>query len=625
MPRIRLITGTAVASPLSEVNAMSAQISHGNEEPMPLAVAVLTVSDSRNEVDDISGRYLAERIVEAGHRLERRAIEIDDVYRIRARVSAWLVDPRVQVILVTGGTGLRDRDRTPEAIRPLLDREIAGFGELFRMVSVEEIGTSTLQSRAFAGLANQRLITCLPGSPSACRTAWERILKFQLDSRHQPCNLAQLLPAFPAWRDDRKTQHRGPSGPGVSRVEPLCDLPARSVDGAIADLLQRARPVREIETVAVSNARGRVLAEDLQADSDLPPFDNSAVDGYAFAASEMTNILAHGLRVNGRFAAGGLRGTLAPGCAARVFTGSWLPAGADRVAMQEDCMVDGDRVRILTAPRAGDNIRRRGEDVARGHVVLRRGTRLRAMDLALAAALGKAVLSVYRRPRIAILCTGDELIVPGQALSEGRIFDANGTLLTGLLDDPGFLVTEVHHVADDLASTVDALVGLATGADIVISTGGASVGEQDHLKAAVERCGRLEWWKVAIKPGKPFALGSIEGKPLLGLPGNPVSALITFCILVRPFLRRMQGMDDVLPSPFLLPARFDRHAGARREYLRVRIEGSGHEAGLVLAGPQGSGILSTAVRAQGLAMVPEGRGVREGEMLGYLPFDQLLS
>lgn len=172
---------------------------------LPLSAAVLTVSDSRSEADDASGRYLSDRLVEAGHRLTERAIEIDDIYRIRARISAWLVDPRVQVIIATGGTGLRPRDRTPEAIRPLLDREIEGFGELFRAISLDEIGTSTLQSRTLAGMANQRLIFCLPGSPAACRTAWNRILKFQLDSRHKPCNFAELLPAADAWESRRPT------------------------------------------------------------------------------------------------------------------------------------------------------------------------------------------------------------------------------------------------------------------------------------------------------------------------------------------------------------------------------------------------------------------------------------
>jgi molybdenum cofactor biosynthesis protein B len=182
---------------------MSNQQTEGSEALMPLGIAVLTVSDSRSEADDASGKYLTEQASDAGHRVADRAIEIDDVYLIRARVSAWLVDARVQVILTTGGTGLRDRDRTPEAIRPLLDREIEGFGELFRSVSREEIGTSTLQSRAFAGMANHRLIFALPGSPAACRTAWERILKLQLDSRHRPCNFAQLLPAYNAWRDGK--------------------------------------------------------------------------------------------------------------------------------------------------------------------------------------------------------------------------------------------------------------------------------------------------------------------------------------------------------------------------------------------------------------------------------------
>lgn len=400
---------------------------------------------------------------------------------------------------------------------------------------------------------------------------------------------------------------------------------ACSVEEALGALLRGARPVNEIESIDTHAALGRVLAEDLQAPIDLPSFDNAAVDGYAIAASDSAKVLADGLMVSGRHAAGTDAGSLPPGCAARVFTGACLPSGADRVVMQEDCAVSGGKIRLLRPVPVNDNIRRRGEDLRSGDLALPRGHRLRPQDLALAAALGLPKLSVHRRLRVAVLCTGSELVAPGEVQRGGQIYDANGALLAGLLSAQGCLVASLERVTDELDSTIDALIRLANAADVVITSGGVSVGEEDHIKAAVARCGQVDLWKVAIKPGKPFAFGSVKGKPLLGLPGNPVSALVTFCILVRPFLRRLQGMDEVLPTPLPFPARFSRAAGRRREYLRVKVEGRGDEAGLVLCGPQGSGMLATAVRAHGLAVVREDRGVREGEWLDYYPFDHLLS
>jgi len=403
------------------------------------------------------------------------------------------------------------------------------------------------------------------------------------------------------------------------------EAPARSVDEAIAALLRAARPIEDTELLATADVLGRVLAIDVQADSDLPRFDNSAVDGYALAAADVPFALADGVPVSGRYPAGAPGGLLEPRHAARVFTGSCLPAGTDCVVPQELCEWNGNRLRLLRPPRVGENVRRRGEDVRQGHLALLRGSQLRPQDLAIAAAVGRAELVVYRRLRVGILCTGNELVKPGQAAVEGRIFDANTALLTGLLQTQGCSLSAVRHAADDLDATSAMLEGLAAASDVIITAGGASVGEEDYLRRAIDRCGRIEFWRVAIKPGKPFAFGRIAWVPLLGLPGNPTSALVTFCVLVRPFLRRLRGMDEVLPAPISLPAGFDRPAGVRREYLRVHLEAAADEPVLVLSGSQSSGVLSAAVRAQGLAVVLEGRAVRAGDRLDYYSFDQLLS
>ena len=370
----------------------------------------------------------------------------------------------------------------------------------------------------------------------------------------------------------------------------------------------------------------RVLAEDLSAEIDVPPADNSAVDGYAFALDDLAGSGERGgLILAGRHAAGVAPEPLAPGSAARIFTGAAIPAGADTVAMQEDCRVDRARLTVVKAMRRGENIRRCGEDLQRGAIALARGCRLRPQDLGVAASLGRARLRVYRRLRVGVMCTGDELAPPGQPLPPGKIYGSNDILLAGLLQGLGCEVGGMETVADNLEMTAAALDRLSRGSDVVITSGGVSVGEEDYVKAALERCGAVEWWKVAIKPGKPFVFGQAGGTPVLGLPGNPTSLFVTFCILVRPFLLRMQGVGEVSPPALPLPAHFERTAGERREYLRVRVEVVDGSTGLMLAGAQGSGTLSPAVRAHGLAVVPERSAIRPGDALDYLSFDQLLN
>lgn len=406
-----------------------------------------------------------------------------------------------------------------------------------------------------------------------------------------------------------------------------CGAVMLSVDDALAALLSSVCPVGQTEPVAIAQAFRRVLALDLYAGMAVPPEDNSAVDGYAFALADLETSIPHGglLLGRARHAAGASSAPLIPRHAVRIFTGATIPDGADTVAMQEDCSIGGGRLSVTKALHRGENIRRRGEDIAPGALVLEQGRRLSAQDLATAAALGQARLHVYRRIRVGVLCTGDELVPPGIPLSPGKIYSSNDLMLAGLLTGMGCELSGVETVADDPAATAAALDRLARSSDAVITSGGVSVGEEDYVKTALERCGHIEWWKVAIKPGKPFVYGRAMGTPVLGLPGNPTSLFVTFCILVRPLLLRLQGAGDVVPLALSLPACFARTAGERREYLRVRIAEVDGRLGLVLAGPQGSASLGPLSRAHGLAVLPERGTVRPGDPLSYLPFEHLLN
>lgn len=399
----------------------------------------------------------------------------------------------------------------------------------------------------------------------------------------------------------------------------------RPVDEALAVLLRNAKPVAETEWVDIPQALGRVLGDDLYAAVDVPPWDNSAVDGYAFAWDDLQGRIDQGLTPHGRYAAGSVPDTLPPACAARVFTGSPIPSGADTVVMQEDCLMRGGALRILKSMGRGENIRRRGGDVPAGACAAVRGCRLRPQDLAAAASMGYARLPVHRRLRVGVVCTGSELVPPGQPLEPGKVYDVNHALLTSLLRGLGCEVHAAGLIGDDLDVTVQTLDGVARSVDVVITSGGVSVGEEDHVKTAVSLCGRVDWWRVAIKPGKPFAFGGVFGKPVLGLPGNPVALFVTFCVLARPFLLRMQGLDDVLPRGLVLPARFHKQGSGRREFVGARITRQDGERGLALSGCQGSARLTSMTCADGLAVIPEGRCVTAGGPVTYLPFDELLN
>lgn len=396
-----------------------------------------------------------------------------------------------------------------------------------------------------------------------------------------------------------------------------------TLQAALATLLASARPVDETETVDTRDANGRVLATDLVSPIDVPGFDNSQMDGYAVNASDAQTTSP--MLVSQRIAAGQVGATLTAGTVARIFTGAPLPAGADTVIMQEQCEPadDGRSVLLRHVPPKGEWVRRTGEDICRNSVILPAGTRMRPPHCGLAASVGAATVTVRRRLRVAILLTGDELVMPGQPLPPGAIYNSNRYLLAALLENCGCIVQDLGIVPDSLAATRAALRAAARDNDVVITSGGVSVGEEDHVKPAVQAEGRLDLWQIAIKPGKPLAFGQIGAAWFIGLPGNPVSALVTWLMLVRPFLLRLQGVADVAPKACLLRADFNWIRPDRRnEFLRARINDAG---GLDLFPNQGSAVLSSAVWADGLVDNPAGQAIAAGDLVRFLPLSDLLA
>lgn len=398
-----------------------------------------------------------------------------------------------------------------------------------------------------------------------------------------------------------------------------------SVDQALEFMLARARPLIERESLPLTEALGRVLARGEISPIDVPGYANSSMDGYALRAADAAGDGPVSLRVSQRIAAGEVGEALAPGEAARIFTGAPLPAGADAVVIQEDCdCVDG-RVRFRVAVAAGENVRPRGNDIVAGSEVLAAGTRLRPQELGLAASVGLARVEVVRRLRVAIFSSGDELVQPGEALPPGAIYNSNRYSLRGLLSALGCAVMDLGSVEDSLAATRAALEEAAAGADVVVTSGGMSVGDEDHVKQAVEQAGKLEMWRVSVKPGKPLAYGRLGEADFIGLPGNPVSTLVTFCLFVRPFLLRRQGVPRVLPQPLAVPAAFTwPRPGGRREYLRARLEQNAAGVAAGIYPKQGSDVLTSAVWADGLVEIREGRTVEPGDLVPYYSFAELL-
>jgi len=398
---------------------------------------------------------------------------------------------------------------------------------------------------------------------------------------------------------------------------------------ALDTLLASARPVQEIDLVSTLDANGRVLALDQASTIAVPSADNTSMDGYAVRAADCVNGGAT-LRVAQRIPAGHVGAPLEPGTAARIFTGAMIPAGADAVVMQEQSELNGDLVTIRHTPASGEWIRRTGEDIQAGATILAAGTRLRSQELGLAASVGLATLPVRRRLRVAVFFTGDELTMPGEApggvLAPGAIYNSNRFTLRALLENVGCVVNDFGIVPDTLEATRATLVEAARENDLIITSGGVSVGEEDHIKPAVEREGRLNMWQIAVKPGKPLAFGEVrkEGGTafFLGLPGNPVSSFVTFLLFVRPFLLRLQGVSGpVEPRAWQLRADFSLpKADRRNEFLRARVNAGG---GLDLFPNQGSGVLTSTVWGDGLIDNPPGRVIHEGDIVRFIPFAEL--
>lgn len=393
-----------------------------------------------------------------------------------------------------------------------------------------------------------------------------------------------------------------------------------SVDEALERLLAGVTVVPDIEQVPALEATGRVLAQPQVSALDVPPMDNSAMDGYALRLADVPAPEAR-LKVAQRIAAGSVGVPLAPGTVARIFTGAPVPPGADAVVMQEHCASDGETVVVKKVPQPGDWIRLTGSDIRAGSGILAAGIRLRPQDTGLAASVGIKMLPVRRRVRLALFFTGDELVMPGEPLAPGRIYNSNRFTLRGLAQVYGCEVRDYGIVPDRLDATREVLRRAASENDVIVTSGGVSVGEEDHVRPAVEAEGALLMWRIAIKPGRPLAFGKVGAAAFIGLPGNPVSSFVTFLVFVRPFLLRTQGIDEVAPHALGLRSDFDwPRPDARREFLRARRNPAG---GLDLYPTQDSAVLTSTAWADGLVDNPPNQAIKKGDTVRFLPYSEL--
>lgn len=400
-----------------------------------------------------------------------------------------------------------------------------------------------------------------------------------------------------------------------------CSTPGLlTVEQAIDKILSQAKAVEQSESVNILDALNRVLAEDLQSTIDVPGYDNSAMDGYAVRSEDCQSAGAE-LPVSQRIPAGQVGSALKAGTVARIFTGAPIPQDADAVVMQEMCERVGDTITVNTAVKAGANVRRAGEDIAKDGLVLNAGKRLRAQELGLLASVGLAEFKVKRKLKVATFFTGDEIVAPGEALAPGQIYNSNRYTLRGLLQSLDCDVIDLGIVPDTLEATVDVLKQAASEADLVITSGGVSVGEEDYVRIALEQLGELSMWRIAMKPGKPVAFGKVDNALFIGLPGNPVAVFVTFIVFARALILTLQGSDEVRLKRVSVVADFDWPQIKRQEYLRVRLVDKDDQMVAQLYPHQGSGVLSSASWSDGLVEVLIDKAIKKGDMVTYLPYE----
>ncbi|MBN4075531.1 MAG: molybdopterin molybdenumtransferase MoeA [SAR86 cluster bacterium] len=384
-----------------------------------------------------------------------------------------------------------------------------------------------------------------------------------------------------------------------------------------------------IEVVAMSEASGRIIADTINAEINVPGYDNSAMDGFAVNTDFIKkpgSTLPITLPISQVIPAGLTGAKLESDTAARIFTGAPIPLGANAVILQEDTEYDDQQVKVKQVPKAGQNIRLCGHDIKQGDVILEQGHKLLPQDIGLLASLGLAKVKVYKPLKIAILNTGDELVAPGENLKAGQIYESNSFTLDALLKKMGMQTQKLGIVKDDLQSTQQALLRATEDADCIMSSGGVSVGDADYIKTAVENLGKLSLWKLAIKPGKPFSFGQVGETPFFGLPGNPVAVFVTFLMLVKPYLLKMQGAQNIHSEKYLLPAGFEvAEVGSRQEYLRVCLQGNQQgKQELIPFLNQGSSVMTSTSWADGLAIIPINTRIERGDLLEFLPYTGLL-
>jgi len=411
-----------------------------------------------------------------------------------------------------------------------------------------------------------------------------------------------------------------------------CDSPVfnqslMSVDEALEFLLDASVTTEKKESVSLDNSLSRILAFDIHSTINVPGFDNSAMDGYAIALSD-NQLLQNNLSFNivDRIPAGSTGNELNKGCAARIFTGAPIPKGANTIIMQEECEVseDGVQITIARAIKLNENIRPTGNDIVEGDVILSSGKQIQPQDISLASSVGVGELIVYKKIKVGVFFTGDELVEPGTPLSSGKIYNSNRYALVALLRQVGCEVINLGNIEDKFSATCDALEALESQCDLIMTTGGVSVGEEDHVKPAVESLGELNLWKIRMKPGKPLAYGKVKQTPFIGLPGNPVSSFVTFCIFSLPFIKKMQGNNNYQSKIIKVKANFEcKRAKPRREYARARIDHSESTPVANLYPKQGSDVMSSIVWADGLVEIPENKTFKPGELLNYYPLSEL--